>query len=52
MSNEEEKNVVGFERDQSYDSVGITIAAPETIRSWSRGITIVLPKNFWPCSGL
>ena len=37
MSNEEEKNVVGFERDQSYDSVGITIAAPETIRSWSRG---------------
>ncbi len=40
MSEQETKEVrdfLGFEKDQSFDTVSITIAAPDTIRSWSRG---------------
>jgi DNA-directed RNA polymerase subunit beta' len=37
MSLEEARQVVGAEVDQTFDSVTISVAAPETIRSWSRG---------------
>jgi len=31
------RDVLGFEKDQSFDQVSISIASPDTIRSWSRG---------------
>ena len=31
------KDVMGMKDFSSFDSVGVTLAAPETIRSWSRG---------------
>ncbi len=37
MSTEEARDVLGFEKDQSFDSVSISVASPDTIRSWSRG---------------
>src|SRR5690554_830135 len=37
MSTEETRELLGAERDQSFDSVSISIASPETIRLWSRG---------------
>ena len=37
MSTEEVKEVLGADASQSFDSVGITIAAPEDIREWSKG---------------
>jgi len=37
MSTQEAREVLGFEKDQSFDSVAISIASPDTIRSWSRG---------------
>ena len=37
MSTEEIREVLGIERDQSFDEVSISVAAPDTIRSWSRG---------------
>jgi DNA-directed RNA polymerase subunit beta' len=36
MSTEEARQVIGAEPEQ-FDSVSITVASPETIRSWSRG---------------
>ncbi len=40
MSDNESRELrefLGAEKDQTFDSVAITIASPETIRSWSRG---------------
>ena len=37
MSVQEVKEFLGFEKDQSFDTVSISIASPDTIRSWSRG---------------
>ncbi len=38
MSTEEVRQVLGFDRDESsFDSVSISVASPETIRSWSKG---------------
>jgi len=37
MSIEEVREVLGFEKEKTFDSVSITIASPDTIRSWSRG---------------
>ena len=37
MSTQEVREVLGFDRDSTFDSVKITVAAPDTIRSWSRG---------------
>jgi len=31
------REIVGLSEFESFDSVGITLAAPETLRSWSRG---------------
>ncbi len=31
------RDLLGFEKDQSFDKVSITVASPDTIRSWSRG---------------
>ncbi|MCC5806191.1 MAG: DNA-directed RNA polymerase subunit beta' [Opitutales bacterium] len=31
------RDILGFEKDQSFDKVSITVASPDTIRSWSRG---------------
>ena len=31
------REVMGLSDFESFDSVGITLASPETIRSWSRG---------------
>lgn len=36
-SNTEIREVLGFDQDQSFDSVSITIASSDAIRSWSRG---------------
>ncbi len=33
----EARDFLGFERDQTFDSVSISVASPDTIRSWSRG---------------
>ncbi|MCC5833625.1 MAG: DNA-directed RNA polymerase subunit beta' [Opitutales bacterium] len=33
----EAREALGFEHDQSFDQVSISIASPDTIRSWSRG---------------
>jgi DNA-directed RNA polymerase subunit beta' len=37
LQNREFREVLGFEKDQSFDEVSISIASPDTIRSWSRG---------------
>ncbi len=37
MSTQEVREVLGFDRDSTFDSVKITVASPDTIRSWSRG---------------
>jgi DNA-directed RNA polymerase subunit beta' len=37
MSNEVARDVLGYEATKSFDRVGITVAAPEAIREWSRG---------------
>src|SRR5690554_1896340 len=39
MSTEHEqvREFLGFEKDQSFDQVSITVASPDAIRSWSRG---------------
>ena len=37
MSTQEVREFLGFDRDQSFDSVSISVASPDTIRSWSRG---------------
>ncbi|MGF1450098.1 MAG: DNA-directed RNA polymerase subunit beta' [Opitutales bacterium] len=36
-STQEVREALGFDKDQSFDSVAISIASPDTIRSWSRG---------------
>ena len=33
----EAKDFLGFDRDQTFDTVSISVASPDTIRSWSRG---------------
>ena len=37
MSNEVARDVLGYEASKSFDRVGITVAAPDTIRDWSHG---------------
>ena len=37
MSTQEVREVLGLEKDQSFDVVSITVASPDIIRSWSRG---------------
>ena len=37
MSNEVARAVLGYEATKQFDRVGITVAAPEAIREWSRG---------------
>lgn len=37
MSNEQAREFLGFNKQSTFDSVGITLASPDTIRSWSRG---------------
>ncbi len=37
MSTQEVREVLGFEGEESFDRVSISIASPDTIRSWSRG---------------
>jgi len=37
MSTQEIREVLGFDRESTFDSVSITISSPDTIRSWSRG---------------
>ena len=37
MSVQEVKEFLGFDKDQSFDTVSISVASPDTIRSWSRG---------------
>ncbi|RME71715.1 MAG: DNA-directed RNA polymerase subunit beta', partial [Verrucomicrobia bacterium] len=37
MSTEEVRQALGSEREESFDSVAISVASPETIRSWSKG---------------
>ncbi len=37
MSTQEVREVLGLERDQSFDVVSITVASPDIIRTWSRG---------------
>jgi len=37
MSTEEARELLGMDKDQAFDSVSITIASPDNIRSWSRG---------------
>ena len=37
MSTQEAREVLGFDRESQFDSVKITLASPDTIRSWSRG---------------
>ena len=37
MSTEEVRDILGFDKEQSFDSVQISIASPDAIRSWSRG---------------
>jgi DNA-directed RNA polymerase subunit beta' len=39
MSNEAVKDFLSVDPEQSFDSVGIAIASPDTIRSWSSGET-------------
>ncbi|MEX2382347.1 MAG: DNA-directed RNA polymerase subunit beta' [Opitutales bacterium] len=37
MSTEEVRQVLGLEDEQGHDAVTITVASPDTIRSWSKG---------------
>ena len=37
MSTQEARELLGIDKNQSFDSVSITIASPDTVRSWSRG---------------
>ncbi|MDP5080489.1 MAG: DNA-directed RNA polymerase subunit beta' [Opitutales bacterium] len=37
MSTEVARDVLGYEATKQFDRVGITVAAPEAIREWSRG---------------
>ncbi len=37
MSTQEVRQVLGFDRESTFESVKITVASPDTIRSWSRG---------------
>lgn len=37
MSSQEVSEVLGLEREESYNSVAISVASPDTIRSWSNG---------------
>jgi len=37
MSTEEARQVLGLEREDNFDRVSISVASPDTIRSWSRG---------------
>jgi len=37
FSSREARDFLGTEKDQSFDQVSITVASPDTIRSWSRG---------------
>ena len=37
MSTQEAREVLGMDRENSFDSVKITLASPDVIRSWSRG---------------
>ncbi|MDP0499112.1 MAG: DNA-directed RNA polymerase subunit beta' [Verrucomicrobiota bacterium JB022] len=37
IQNREIRDLLGFEKDQSFDQVSISIASPDTIRQWSRG---------------
>ncbi len=37
IASREAREALGFEKDQSFDQVSITVASPDVIRSWSRG---------------
>ena len=37
LQTREARDLLGFEKDKSFDEVSITIASPDAIRSWSRG---------------
>jgi len=37
LQTKEARDMMGFEKDQSFDQVSISIASPDTIRSWTRG---------------
>ncbi|MEM1058715.1 MAG: DNA-directed RNA polymerase subunit beta' [Verrucomicrobiota bacterium] len=37
MNQESAREMLGLEKEVGFDSVAITVAAPDTIRSWSRG---------------
>lgn len=37
MSTEQVREFLGFDKQSNFDSVGITLASPDDIRSWSRG---------------
>ena len=37
MSNQEAREILGLDSEQSFDSVGIAVGSPDTIRSWTRG---------------
>ena len=44
MSNEVARDVLGYEATKQFDRVGITVAAPEAIREWSR-VKSKIPKQ-------
>jgi DNA-directed RNA polymerase subunit beta' len=37
MSNQDIREFLGFDGDDNFDSVAISVASPDAIRSWSRG---------------
>jgi DNA-directed RNA polymerase subunit beta' len=37
MKEQEAKEILGFDQERTFDSVSLSIASPDTIRSWSRG---------------
>ena len=37
MSREEIKDILGYNREQSFESVSISVASPDVIRSWTKG---------------
>ncbi|MDR2576663.1 MAG: hypothetical protein LBC42_01270, partial [Puniceicoccales bacterium] len=37
MREQEAREILGIEQDHVFDSVHLSIASPDTIRSWSRG---------------
>ena len=37
LQTREARDLLGFDKDKSFDQVSITIASPDAIRSWSRG---------------